>query len=69
VGTYQRLTVPMAGHVDPAMEAGFNPSFLRDIMNVTKDNDAEFEVGVNSNSLPLTFNLGSFEGLVMPMRV
>ena len=69
VGTYQRLTVPMTGHVDPAMEAGFNPSFLRDIMNVTKDNDAEFEVGVNSNSLPLTFNLGSFEGLVMPMRV
>jgi len=69
VGTYQRLTVPMTGHVDPAMEAGFNPSYLKAIMEITKDDDAEFEVGVNSNNLPLTFNYGSFEGLVMPMRV
>ena len=69
IGNYQRLTVPMSGHVDPAVEAGYNPAYLRDIMNVTKDNDAEFEVGVNSESLPLTFKLESFEGLVMPMRV
>lgn len=69
IGTYQRLTVPMVGHVDPQVEAGFNPTFLKAIMDITNDNDAEFEVGVNSNSLPLTFNHGSFEGLVMPMRV
>lgn len=69
IGSYQRLTVPMTGHVDPAVEAGFNPSFLQSIMEITKDNEAEFEVGINSDSLPLTFNHGSFEGLVMPMRV
>ena len=69
IGNYQRLTVPMTGHVDPQVEAGFNPAHLKAIMEITKDNDAVFEVGVNSNVLPLTFNLGSFEGLVMPMRV
>ena len=69
VGTYQRLTVPMGGHVEPAVEAGFNPSYLKNIMEITKDNDAEFEVGVSSSSLPLTFNHGSFQGLVMPIRV
>jgi len=69
IGNYQRLTVPMTGHVDPQVEAGFNPAHLKAIMEITKDNDAVFEVGVNSNVLPLTFNLGSFEGLVAPMRV
>jgi len=69
VGSYRRLTVPMTGHVDPGIEMGCNPAFLKDIMEITKDDEAEFEVGVNSNSLPLTFNHGTFEGLVMPMRV
>jgi len=69
IGSYRRLTVPMTGHVEPGIEMGCNPAFLKAIMEITKDDDAEFEVGVNSSSLPLTFNHGSFQGLVMPMQV
>lgn len=69
IGSYRRLTIPMVGHVDPEIEAGYNPAFLKAIMEITKDDDAEFEVGVNSSSLPLTFNHGSFEGLIMPIRI
>lgn len=69
IGKYQRFTVPMVGHVEPAIEAGFNPFYLRDIMEVTKDDDAEFRLEINWHNSPLIFNHETFKGLVMPMRV
>lgn len=69
VGSYRRLSVPMKGHVEPAIESGYNPVYLRDIMNITKDDESEFSLGLNDATKPLVFTQGTFTGLVMPMRV